>query len=73
LNVVESHENRAALGQGAHRIQDGQPDRVRIGRLWSRLDAQQGDLERTPARRQQRSGDVVEDGGEQVREARERQ
>ena len=68
LDVVERDEHRAALGQRAQHVQDGEPDRVRIGRRLARLREQQRDLERPPARRRERGPDVVEHVAEQLRE-----
>ena len=51
--------SRPSLDQDAQHVEHGEPDCVRIGRLVARLDQQERNLERPPARRDERGHRLV--------------
>ena len=73
LRVVKGYHHRALFGEDAEDFEHGQPDRVRIRSYLTGFDEQQRHLERTPPRRRQRSGHVIEHRCQQLREPGERQ
>ena len=68
MQVVERDDHRAALGKRPQDVEQREPDRVRVGRLLSRLGEQERHLERAPPQRRQRGRHLVEDRGEQIGE-----
>ncbi len=71
LDVVERSDDRAALGEKAKHIEQGESDRARIGSLLARLGEEKCDLERATTRWGERGRHLVEDRRQEVGETRE--
>ena len=66
LEVVEGDEDAAALGHRRQHVEDCKPDRVRVERLVAGLDEPERDLERAPARRDERRRGFLERLAEEI-------
>ena len=74
LHVIDGHQHRRSLGQDAHHIEHGQPNRMHIRRCdLTRLDEQQRHLQGTAPRSHQQRHHVIEHRRQQLRQTGKRQ